>query len=376
MQMEIPRFLQRLLCILFLSLLLSACDQAKQEMEDYTARMRNLLDAPITIPSTTSLPAFPDQKQLKQEVDEIREGLLDVLDFKQCDLLYLIAERNSILGKVMPNSQRIVYEFRLLTQLDRCANKLENATETDLETFRLRLDALRKIKRDQLPYVVWNAIYASEEMRGHFAPAKHWLDSAELQNSNQYTELFAALEHFIALASLSHAPSVDRLPPWLDEIEKDYFALYQSQLGAQLLRTLKELTPMLNAITQAMQTRIHEKPLCDARLKTQKKTILQNIFLKFYVTGIQHYIARVDQLAQNWFSAQQTLLMEFSKGNRENTAMVNYHWPIFAQANNESLLAQWKRSHEAHTKAWQDLLKQCALSTQDLARQKREENKR
>ena len=77
-----------------------------------------------------------------------------------------MAERNSGLGKVMPPSQQLLYEHRLLAGARVCVDTLLATGEAPDLLARLR-DVVQ-IKERDMPRAYWNATFASSEFAKHF----------------------------------------------------------------------------------------------------------------------------------------------------------------------------------------------------------------
>ena len=109
--------------LVFFLFFLSGCNSnaPKALLNDYTQRMSNVLDIEIAASDPNiNLPSFPDKRDRFVSTNDIRQGLWEVLDFRQCDMLSIISERNSSLGKVMPASQKMRYELRFIKALQDC----------------------------------------------------------------------------------------------------------------------------------------------------------------------------------------------------------------------------------------------------------------
>nr|WP_256384204.1 DUF3080 family protein [Photobacterium toruni] len=63
------------------------------------------------------MPRYPRTHALKQPIADITIGLLNAYELRQCGLFQLIAERNSVLGKVQDKTRRLRYELLFLKQI-------------------------------------------------------------------------------------------------------------------------------------------------------------------------------------------------------------------------------------------------------------------
>ncbi|ANG63304.1 hypothetical protein A8C75_13030 [Marinobacterium aestuarii] len=162
--------------LLCLGVLLSACGQSSPEamLDNYSDRVARVLQESIDsrLDAAPAIAPLPPRRQRLLPLTDLRQGLIEVLPLRHCNLLGLIAQRNSSLGKVMLPSKQLVYEMRLLSQVRDCraqlAQRLNARTDTDAKLIQ-QLDSIYRLKAQELPAVLWNAIYASREMESNFS---------------------------------------------------------------------------------------------------------------------------------------------------------------------------------------------------------------
>lgn len=139
-----------------------AAEQAAQATnlapQRYQEAMLAALQVPAAPPAHTRLPAFPRVRDLHWPTQDLRVGFWDMLTLQGCQLGVLAGERNSPLGRVMPASERLVYELRLLAALPRC--------QVEDPELREELTTILTHKRSELPAHLSNAIWGGPEMRG------------------------------------------------------------------------------------------------------------------------------------------------------------------------------------------------------------------
>ncbi|PWQ95589.1 hypothetical protein DKW60_14315 [Leucothrix pacifica] len=348
-----------LLAALSLLMLLTACQvSAPQAMlEDYTARMSNVLTTDIKLnlgEAALAIPAFPAKRDRVVATQELREGLWDVLDFRQCDMLSLISERNSSLGKVMLPSQKMRYELRFIVALQACRKILVDIEEPDDTqlAFQERLDAIYQTKSDNLPREIWNGIYGADEISQHFKigtpPLALDTDSG---NPPRY-----ALQQLSGLATLSRTDSIT-LPAWLEQVEAPYETLHHSEFGASLLSSLVMMTQTLDRTAQAIETRLQAKPFCFPGHKPPRATTLYNVFQKFYAGKVQPYMAVIQRQGSPWFALHDELIQQLPATDSMN----DYRQQVLGMNVDGSLWDQWVKARQRHTQAWQDILGQCNM---------------
>jgi hypothetical protein len=326
-------------------------------LEDYAARMSIVLDTEINLSLTQAaltLPALPSKRERLVQTTELRENLWDVLDFRQCDMLKLISERNSSLGKVMLPSQKMRYELRFIKTLQNCRetlNAIEKPDDTQL-AFQSRLEVIYQTKRDNLPLEVWNGIYGSNEIEQHFKIGK--LPLSLTADNNGHVQ--QALDQLAELAIISQSDSIT-LPDWLDKVEAPYEAMHNSEFGSQLLSSLAMMTQTLDRTAEAIEARLKHKPFCfPGHQPTHAKT-LNNVFQKYYAGKVQPYMAVIQRQGNPWFTLHDELMSQLLAP----PAIQNYRQQVVGISVKSSLWGKWVQARERHTKAWQKILGQCNM---------------
>ena len=147
--------------VLISLLTLSGCDTNTSQamLADYSQRVSNVLETEISTDTTqNTLPNFPQKRDRIIPTPDIRQSLWEVLDFRKCDMLSIISERNSSLGKVMAASQKMRYELRFINALRQCKEKLAAIIEPDesQQAFKVRLETIYQTKKANLRDEIWN----------------------------------------------------------------------------------------------------------------------------------------------------------------------------------------------------------------------------
>jgi hypothetical protein len=90
--------------------LLSSCGQRQgleSLLDNYHYRLSNVFEFEhsdhLAEMNEDALPLYPSRRQLHQPLSPISVNLLEFLRLSRCDLQRLIGERNSSLGKFMPD---------------------------------------------------------------------------------------------------------------------------------------------------------------------------------------------------------------------------------------------------------------------------------
>ncbi|WP_417580116.1 DUF3080 family protein [Nitrincola sp.] len=349
----------RLASLLLLGLLYG-CDAADAEkmLQDYTRRVSNALDEPIEFsPGNSPFPALPPRRERLLPVEGLREGLIEVLQLRHCDLLPLIAERNSNLGRVMLPSQTLKYELRFLPAVEACEQDLTQRVKTDASLLPLlhRVQQIVSHKQQALPRVIWNSIYASEEMEQQFSRSP---DPLPLEAQGLINQARNTLDAFILVSQLATNDS-----PWpdkrfLNEIETHYEQLYRMRSGQQWLHSVFLLSYTMEQVAQGIEARIERRPICFNQQPNNRSVIIQNVFRNVYATEFQPYLALTDQFGQYWQASHQSIQQHLPLPPSSEA----YFLQIFDSQTEGSLLHRFHRAREMHTQAWQTLFSHCGLS--------------
>ncbi|KGK42963.1 hypothetical protein LH51_03570 [Nitrincola sp. A-D6] len=350
----------RPLSLLLLISLLYGCGEpnAEKMLQDYTRRVSNALDEPIGFsPGNSPFPAFPPRRERLLPVEGLREGLIDVLQLRHCDLLPLIAERNSNLGRVMTPSQTLKYELRFLPAVEACEQDLSQRVETD-DTLVPLLHRVRQIlqhKQEQLPRVIWNSIYTSEEMEQQFSRS---FEPLPMHAQGLVNQASSTLDAFTLISQL-----VTQETPWPDshfinEIEVYYEQLYRMQSGQQWLRSVYLLSYTMTQVTQAIEARLERRPICFDQQPNNRSVIIQNVFRNFYAAEFQPYLALTDQFGRHWQTRHQAIQQHLPLPPSSEA----YFSQLFDIEAQDGVLHRFHQAREKHTQAWQTLLAHCGLS--------------
>ena len=154
----------KILLVLCCTLLLTSCKENATNtlLNTYQQRLANVLEITPADTLPLNLPIYPDTRSLKQPIADIRIGLLDAYELRQCGLFQLIAERNSVLGKVQDQTRQLRYEVLFLKQLNHCLTMLNSNSTSELQS---QLNDIYQQKQQQLPLVIWNMVFTGKEWR-------------------------------------------------------------------------------------------------------------------------------------------------------------------------------------------------------------------
>lgn len=306
-------------------------DPAKDMMADYYQRLGNVLDAPTPDFTSPELPALPRKRNLVQPLKDLRMGVLDAYELRQCGLFNLIAERNSSLGKVADRFRQLDYE---LSFIDTAAQCLPQIKDPSIQT---ELEQVLALKRKQRDTVIWNTLIDSDAWRGQWNLPAYTLTIALPAHSNAVS----TIDQFSHLLD-NNPPSNESVIDWQESIEK------QRILGA-LFVSLSYHTAWLNQTSELIANH-QEKVLCGGNFDTTRLERLQTVFYKFYVGDVQPYLARVDGLYRDIAPA----LTRFATLQTPDafSAYKNAYWQGEAYR-------QYKDAIKHHADVWQQLFQRC-----------------
>ena len=335
----------------------AACGDANDPqamLVDYVERVENVTDAKASARAfASSLLSYPDRRDRRLPLTDVRINLLEFLGLIQCGLQEIVGERNSSLGKVMPVSQQLVYEHRLLVGARQCRREL---AEKDSNLFELQqtLDEIIAIKTADLPRAYWNATFGSPEFEHMFslAAAPLRIDAAGRSNP----EIERALLH---LANLGSRLGDATLELESARLEAHYKALTSQRLAGELLGALELLRHYLDAAAGAIETRLERRPMCFDRRPTPAARNLNNVFHKYYVAQVQPYLAQVHRQTRGWLEPINRLAG--AQAALTTPAFATYFDVQLSLDAPDALWTRYEASLRRHTRAWQTILGQCGL---------------
>ncbi len=336
-----------MLLAVVLSILLSACGQQSPQdvLEDYRWRMGNVLKVPIVEAEHIFLPRFPRQRELTLAIPPQKINLLQFLRLSQCELQRLLGERNSNLGRLMPASQQLKYQQQFMRMAQACLSYLESLGESeDLQT------ALRNAlisKRKFLPSLSWNATFAGPEFQSLFGGASAPLALTAVMPS----ELLAKI------ADLANQLRLETGADWA-QLERQLQVIGSESYAGLLLSSQALLIRELAPVTTALKTSAEANTLCPRGVATPQAKILQNVFFKYYVAGVQPYLATVHQQSRALQHELEALRDNFTAV--EPLVFVQF-WEKSWDASSDSVWRLFEAQIRAHTLAWQAVLKSCNM---------------
>ncbi|MEZ9999960.1 DUF3080 domain-containing protein [Vibrio lentus] len=313
--------------LLCLTMVLTGCfdDSPQNYFDDYQTKIANVQDAD-EIQEDWELESLPRKRELFIEVPSLSIGLIDSYQLRQCGLFNLIAERNSVLGKVADEFRNYDYQVALLEGVGHCLSN--NELEPEI------VELLREIEQQKLaqfPLHQWNLIYASEAMQSQMRGSQ-WL-RADI--GDQVRQTSDALEH-INLAL--NTPLVSGKTTEVQE------GLEKSSTLGDLYYSLSRASAELDTITQQLTT-FDANIICGKQRDTTKFRYLNNVFEQQYIDKVQPYMAQLDGYYQQL--APQLVMFD------AQPELHRYYFPI------KDAHQAFRSSTRRHVDYWQQLFKRC-----------------
>ncbi|MEZ9868076.1 DUF3080 domain-containing protein [Vibrio sp. 10N.261.51.A4] len=310
-----------------LTVMLAGCfsDGPGDLFDDYQTKIARVQDADEII-EEWEFESLPRKRELLLDVPSLSIGLIDSYQLRQCGLFNLIAERNSVLGKVADEFRNYDYQVALLEGVGMCLS----SNELDPEIVEL-LREIEQQKLAQFPLHQWNLIYASDAMQSQMRGSQ-WL-RADI--GDQVRQTSDALEH------VNQALNTSLVSGKTTEVQE---VLEKSSTLGDLYYSLARASVELDTITKQLTT-FDDKIICGKQRDTTKFRYLNNVFEQQYIGKVQPYMAQLDGYYQHitpqlgMFDAQPELH--------------SYYFPI------QDAHQAFRSSTRRHVDYWQQLFKRC-----------------
>ncbi|MCB1697784.1 MAG: DUF3080 family protein [Halioglobus sp.] len=277
----------RMLLAGLVAIALAACtaDSPDAAFERYLARLSRTLAVASPDIAGPAVAGMPPPRELHRA---LAAGSLDTLDFlalSGCEVQITIGKRNSSLGRMARDSQRLLLELEYLQLAPACIAYQRGRGETALAN---TLEQAWLQKRRQLPAAIYNATLGSSEYREFWQqPAFPAADYP----ANTGSAVIASLEmiNHHARRWLAGDFSADNLE----------FELLLGEAatgdGGALLQALAAQSAALAAANRMLAQRMARGPLCSASIRPVAADILANVIRKFFIGDIQPRAAALNR---------------------------------------------------------------------------------
>ncbi len=262
--------------------LLLGCDDrnaAELAFENYINDLNRSTWVHVTSKETSfDLLSIPSPRSRRSELTQFDIGIIDFLSLQQCDIGAIVGHKNSILGKVMPDSQRLLYELDIIRAIDECS--------IESDALRAELSLVRDIKKTELTKAFSNSFWAGKESGAFFSLSNGLISMSP--DESAFTSLQDSLAYLVGLMNnLQNVPKISS-----ESLEGHFQQIYESEYAGKLLLTLVMLTRKLDEVSDALESIRPTNDFCSGPMK-----FLRQQFKAHYVDKIQPYMARVNAVA-------------------------------------------------------------------------------
>jgi len=325
-----------------LATLLAACAPGGPDaaFETYLARLSRTLSVAAPAPAGEPVTPMPPPRELHLQTDSSGLDVLDFLSLHGCAVQVTIGKRNSSLGRLARDSQRLLLDLEYLELAPACVAQLRQRGEEALAN---TLEQAWSTKRRQLPAAIFNATLGGSEYRAFWRVPANPGDYPATTGS----AVIASLEHINRLAGrwLAGDYRADNLA----------FELLLADVatgdGGALRQALAAQAGALAAADGILAQRRERGPLCAGPIRPAAADILPNVVRLFFVDGIQPRAAllnrRFHQLLPPVAELEQLLHTALPPAYRT--------W----QQHRDATLAAWVHAPRQHVEALQATLQPC-----------------
>ncbi|ADZ90312.1 DUF3080 domain-containing protein [Marinomonas mediterranea] len=330
--------------IVITSFLICSCDDRFRPLEhlvsyhEALARSKLIQLEELETDSHLSLLRLPDLRDRTMPLSKFDIGLLEFLSLQRCDVGLVAGERNSILGRVMPSSQRFLYELKIIKAIEQCT--IEN------ESLMTKLQGVVRTKRAELPKAFANAMWSGEEAAGFFSLSNGMISMSP--ERSQYQALVSTFSELVIIGE-----NLQTLPNLSNKVFEAYLkVMLDSEYGGRLLVTLQVLATRLEYATNAIEAVDVNAANCQAPI-----AYLKQQFTKYYIKIIQPYMARVNRVAYQVLPN----LKELGNVASEEPEALKRFFSQFDE-NTNTVWGRYKQASIRHAQAWSHLFEQCGIS--------------
>lgn len=302
----------------------------KHTFEDYLHRISNVQqqELPALNPPTHD---YPRKRTLYIEPPRHSVGLMESLQLTKCQLLSLVAERNTVLGKVQDQFRNLEYQAHLLSGLKTCIDSNEINDEFTRELYQIY-----QAKWQELPIHISNTLYTSDAMYAN-AYSNLWFNQEQSRGLTALRDTLKAhyeLQKMYTEGKIMQGFSIVDLQ---EEVEKF------DQLG-RITKALQDSTYYLNVSTSQL-TKYDHTVFCGLNRDPTRYQRLKNVFYTYYVGEIQPYLAELN-------SAYQTISPYLS-------VLYTKSLPSHLQHPILDAYQQYKQASINHAQYWIKLFERC-----------------
>ncbi len=329
----------------FVLFCLTACQDNSTEttLHTYHQRLSNVLNVAISPLNDSTFIHLPESRDLQWPIEETRLSLINAYELRTCGLFQLIADRNSILGKLKDKTRQLKYEILLINGLKHCAEHPDIP-----EKLQRQLKRIQQQKQQQLTLHLHNMLLTDTEWRKQFA-----IHPKPFENHNMvgFTENHQAI---LLAAKISQALSnAQELPNQLAEKLTIHQAeIYPYRYFGRLFYSMVRVTDALNQITQQLTE--HQNGIyCGKQHNQQQAEYLTNVFYRYFIDELQPYLIKLDRQYQ---TIQPDLSAVFFPLKKQPIFTAYYRFYIGGDVHEA-----YRQAIYQHQQFWRGLFKRCDL---------------
>lgn len=270
--------------LLLLVILLSGCEQSGPagDLDEYLGKLERVLEQGAHRTGDYPVLRMPDVRDLALPALEDSIDVVEFLKLRPCKLHQLVAERNSVLGKLAEPSQRLIYELQFLDAAEDCLSTLA----TDQPELVLALREVVTRKQAQLPAVIFAATLGGDEFRQFWQPRNDALPDTVMTGGSltpAISQLSRQVRNWLAG---DYAIDGARLEGLLDVIRR-------GDGGMQMMAWML-IGSRLDVATGVLNDRLQRQPLCFEGMDTPTADIFEAVVKDMLIGRIQPFIARLN----------------------------------------------------------------------------------
>jgi hypothetical protein len=316
--------------------------------ELYLERLSGALSIGVSPREAPPIAALPAARGLRLDIGGSDIDVLDFLALSGCQLQVTIGRRNSSLGRLARDSQRLLLELEYLQLAPACIAYQREQGELQLAA---TLEKAWTQKNNQLTALIFNATLGGDEYRQFWkAPARPGNYPANT-SSAVINSLQAVNDH--ARRWLAGDFSADNLA----------FELLLADItagdGGALRQALAAQAGALQAANRMLARRMGRGPLCTPPLRPAAADILDNVIRKFFVAGTQPRAARLNHRYHELLPA----ITELEQILSDALPPTYRAW----QQQRDAELAEWTLAPREHVSQLQAIQQPC-MKGEQLAR--------
>ncbi len=264
--------------------ILTACTEVgpEQNLNIYIERLARALQIEAEVAIARPIPKIPKTSELRVDLPSANLGTLDFLSLSGCAVQITIGKRNSSLGIMASDSQRLLLELEYLEHAPECIQRMRKLERTELVTI---LEGAFTLKRQQLPSLIYNATLANTEFRQFWKKPESLREYPAQTSSAVLSALAAIIHHTQRWLGGDYTANNLEFEILLSEIAKGD--------GGALLKALSKQDSHLATANTLLIKKMSNGPLCTKQFRDSAADILPNVVQKFFIAKIQPWSADI-----------------------------------------------------------------------------------